>query len=276
MESLNLKIMSFNIRYAGAPDGEQRWEKRKKLVVDRIQQFSPDLLGIQECQDNHQAAYLQDRLPGYSWVGRRREGEAHIALEMTPILYRTARFKAICSGHFWLSETPGVPGSKSWGSALPRITTWIELHARKTEGLSFLFFNTHFDHESSLAQVQSARLLRKKIRSLAGSSPVILTGDFNVPRHTRPFQILLETPETRVPGLADSFRSFKDNHRKPLGSFHGFGTVDPPVFIDWILISTTFTVLHADIDMHDSPLYPSDHYPVLAVVQPPDAALSAV
>ncbi len=41
-----IKLMSFNIRYGLAEDGENRWERRKSLVVDRIKAFDPDLLGL--------------------------------------------------------------------------------------------------------------------------------------------------------------------------------------------------------------------------------------
>ena len=44
----DLKVMSFNIRLGVANDGENHWEKRKGLVIQTIQNFDPDLLGLQE------------------------------------------------------------------------------------------------------------------------------------------------------------------------------------------------------------------------------------
>jgi len=40
--------MSFNIRLGVANDGENHWDKRKELVLKTIQNFGPDLLGLQE------------------------------------------------------------------------------------------------------------------------------------------------------------------------------------------------------------------------------------
>ena len=44
----DLKVMSFNIRLGVANDGENHWDKRKELVLKTIQNFGPDLLGLQE------------------------------------------------------------------------------------------------------------------------------------------------------------------------------------------------------------------------------------
>src|SRR5687767_10019712 len=43
-----LRVMSFNIRYGTAKDGEDRWEKRKALLLKTIRAFDPDVLGVQE------------------------------------------------------------------------------------------------------------------------------------------------------------------------------------------------------------------------------------
>jgi len=45
-----LKIMSFNIRYGQANDGDNSWPRRRELVIGRIRAHDPDLIGLQECQ----------------------------------------------------------------------------------------------------------------------------------------------------------------------------------------------------------------------------------
>ena len=39
---MSIKVMSFNIRYGLADDGDNRWDNRKELVVARIQNADPD------------------------------------------------------------------------------------------------------------------------------------------------------------------------------------------------------------------------------------------
>ncbi|MCG2786090.1 MAG: endonuclease/exonuclease/phosphatase family protein [Anaerolineae bacterium] len=48
-----LKVMTFNIRYGTATDGDNPWTRRKNLVIERIRSFDPDLLGLQECRAEH-------------------------------------------------------------------------------------------------------------------------------------------------------------------------------------------------------------------------------
>ena len=44
----DIRVMSFNIRYGSARDGENHWDKRKDFVAETIARFDPDLLGTQE------------------------------------------------------------------------------------------------------------------------------------------------------------------------------------------------------------------------------------
>src|SRR5690606_31094241 len=92
---------------------------------------------------------------------------------------------------FWLSSTPAVPGSKGWDAAITRIVTWGQFRDKVTNK-EFFVFNTHFDHVGLEARKQSARLILQKIKDLAGSSPVILTGDFNAGPDDEPIQIILD------------------------------------------------------------------------------------
>ena len=58
-----LKIMTFNIRYGQADDGDNSWPRRRDLVIARIRAHDPDLIGLQECRDDEQAAFVRAALP---------------------------------------------------------------------------------------------------------------------------------------------------------------------------------------------------------------------
>jgi hypothetical protein len=47
-QPLDVRVMSYNIRYGTAQDGDNHWDKRKEFLVETIQAFNPDLLGTQE------------------------------------------------------------------------------------------------------------------------------------------------------------------------------------------------------------------------------------
>lgn len=64
----DLRVMSFNIRYGTARDGEDSWPFRRDLVVRVIQDFDPEVLGVQEALRG-QLDELDSALPGYAEIG---------------------------------------------------------------------------------------------------------------------------------------------------------------------------------------------------------------
>src|SRR5688500_8882741 len=141
-----LRVMSFNIRFGTAKDGPNHWDLRRDLLVDTIRKFDPDLLGTQETL-LEQAEYLAEKFPQYDWLGVGRD-DAKRKGESVAIFWRKDRFEKLDAGHFWLSEKPDVPGSKSWDTSLTRMATWVKLRDRKAEGPAsqLVWVNTHFDH----------------------------------------------------------------------------------------------------------------------------------
>lgn len=251
-----LKVMSFNIRYGLAADGDNHWQHRKALTAARLQEFAPDLLGIQECRDDEQADFVKNNLPAYQFYGVHREGSGETALEMAPLLTRTAEFEVLEKGHFWLSKTPDIAGSKNWDSVFPRTCTWVKL-LHRASGKSLLFLNTHFDYQP-IAIVESAKMLQQWIKQTVQDTPLIVTGDFNTEKNSPAFQLLAESGL-----LVDAHQNLPKN----TGTFHEFGTLTKLETIDWILVSQHFKVVNAAVDTyHEGSLYPSDHYPITAVL----------
>ncbi len=252
-----LQVMSFNIRYALADDGPNRWDLRKQQVIERIRAFQPDLLGLQECRDDSQAEYIRHELTGFHFFGVPRGGGDQTALEMAPILFKKSAFQLLQQGCFWLSATPHVPGSKSWSSDFARTATWARL-LHLASGRSLVFLNTHFDLQPA-AIVESARLLKAWADQRIQQDALIITGDFNSDKNSDAYRCLTDDQT-----LADAYRRVQ-----PAGpheaTFHAFGRAAPFTPIDWMLVSSHFEVLSASIDRHQqNGLFPSDHYPLCA------------
>lgn len=96
------RVMSFNIRYGTADDGDNHWDKRKQLVVETIEGFGPDLLGTQETWP-FQAQYLQKELKRYGYVGKLREPDQDGG-EQCGLFFRLDRFEDLEQGHFNCGE----------------------------------------------------------------------------------------------------------------------------------------------------------------------------
>lgn len=259
-----LRVMSFNVRYGTADDGANSWEQRRDLVFSVIGQAAPDLIGTQEAL-RFQLDELREALPGYGELGvGRTDGDT--AGEYTAILYRRDRLRVEDGGTFWLSDTPEVPGSIDWGANLPRICTWGRF-VDSASATAFYVYNVHFDHESQQSRERSAQLLLDRIAAREHPDPVIVTGDFNAGEHNPAMQLL--TGDGARPGsrLRDSFRIVHPD-AEGVGTFHGFrGTRSGPK-IDAVLVSGAVAVDAAAI-LRDSrgDRYPSDHFPVTAVVR---------
>lgn len=266
-ESTSLKVMSFNIRYGSAKDGSNEWSKRKELVLKTIQQFDADIVGTQETLD-FQAAYLSKQLPKFTYVGRARQAKGKG--EHCGILFRSSRFQKLTEGHFWLSENPDRPGSKSWDSSLPRMATWLKLWDEENEG-SFYILNTHFDHRGKIAREESAKLIARFVKDLPDDSRVVVVGDFNASVESAPYQTLFgksENPGTTAAGLIDTFKLKNLQTKNDEGTFNGFNGKTNGARIDWIGVNSGFTVESAAIDRTEfKGRYPSDHFPVTAVIK---------
>lgn len=255
----DIRVMTFNIRYAEADDGGHDWNHRRALALARIRAFDPDLLGIQELSDGVQAEYVKRHMQAWQFEGLRIE-DCDWPSEMAPLLFRRRAFDLLDAGRFWLSASPAVAGSKSWGAAFARTVTWAALRHRATDR-SLVFVNTHLDYEPS-ANERSAALLRRWVARTARRQPVIVAGDFNASKRSRAYSTL-----ARSGLMFDVYRATL--HALPAeGTYHAYGKARRPAAIDWILATEAFRPVSACTDRHRRGwLFPSDHYPLTAVVR---------
>lgn len=263
----SLKVMSFNIRYGTANDGENHWNKRKEFLCETIKKFNPDLLGTQETLA-FQLDYLLKELNQFEAFGVGRD-DGKLKGEMAALFYRRDRFNLIEGGHFWLSPTPDKVGSKGWDAALPRIATWVKLKdLQHNDAKPVLFLNTHFDHMGKQARTESALLIRQKLKDLDKGHTIIVTGDFNTGEGTEPYQALFGKSEGKSASILDTFRIKYPQRGQEEGTFNGFKPdAKNKERIDWIGCSHDLQVKDAAID-HTTKAgkVPSDHFPVTAIL----------
>ena len=249
-----LKVMTFNIRYGTADDGDNKWENRKDIFFDVLKNQKADIIGLQEAL-KFQLDEIKARFPEYEQLGVGRE-DGKTKGEYSAIFYLKRKFKADSTGYFWFSDTPEVPDSRSWGNNVTRICTWVLLKEIST-GKSFYYYNLHIDHESQNSREKSAGLLLKRID---GKKNVIITGDFNAGENNRAVKEIIEG------GFEDSFRVLHPNE-KDVNTYHAFKGTLTGDKIDYIFIRGTFKVNKAEIIRYNKEgKYPSDHFPVTAVL----------
>lgn len=251
---MTITAATYNLRLNIASDGPNAWPQRRDAVRALIRYHAIDLLGTQEAlpdQVDDLAA-----MPGFATVGVGRD-DGKRGGEHAAIFYRTERFDLLNKGDFWLSPTPAVP-SKGWDAkCCNRLASWAQLRD-KPLGRVFYVFSVHFDHEGVVARRESAQLMLRQMRAIAGDAPVLCLGDLNATPETEPVRIMLN-------GLRDAYRISETLPYGPVGTFNGF-KLDAPLLdrIDYVLVSSQWRVLRyaALTDTHNA-RFPSDHLPVV-------------
>ncbi len=253
-----LHVMSFNLRFASARPPNS-WRQRRPAVARLLRREQPTVLGTQEGL-YRQLRDVERDLPGhYAWFGEGRAGGR--GDEFVAIFHDTRRLAVLASGNFWLSDTPDVPGSTSWGNVTVRMATWCRFADRRT-GTEFVVVNTHLDHRSEQARVRAAEALRDWVDGF--TVPVVLTGDFNAPaEHSTAYDVLTTA------GMTDTWLTAERRRTPHVATWHGYGPLVPDGDrIDWILTRGAVTVPAAAINpVGDGPQLPSDHLPVQALLR---------
>jgi endonuclease/exonuclease/phosphatase family metal-dependent hydrolase len=260
-----LTVMSFNIRGAFVTsDGANIWENRAALNVKTIQRHAPDLIGFQELQTGNLDVYHQE-LPEYVFLRGPQYNNQEPFCYPT-IAWKQARFSLVDSGEFWLSPTPEV-FSGGWDTDCWRSALWVKLRCADTGG-ELVHLNTHLDHISELARVEGARLIVERTAAARqGSVPMLVTGDFNCNPGSAAHTAFLDD------GFADTWQTVGNTDGDDTFTYHAFTGMRPEKArrIDWILLhdpAQSLEVVSSKI-IHDQepPLYPSDHFPVVAEFQ---------
>jgi endonuclease/exonuclease/phosphatase family metal-dependent hydrolase len=269
----SLHVMSFNIRYGTAKDGENSWDQRKDLVREVLRRYGPDVVGLQEAL-RFQIDDIRAALPEYGELGVGRD-DGKTEGEYSAILYRKDRLGVSESGTFWLSDTPEVCGSITWGNACTRLCTWGRF-VRNGSDQAFYLFNTHLDHISQYSRERSVALLAARVRDRRHQEPVLVTGDLNAGEGNAAVRYLKgeqplngnpDGPATNPVPLVDTFRLLHPDAAE-VGTFNGFKGKADGDKIDYIFAQPGVEVLRAVI-LRDcqGDRYPSDHFPVTAALR---------
>ena len=185
-------------------------------------------------------------------------------------------------------------------AACPRVCSWMWLKDRKT-GKTFCFANTHTDHVSALARKEGMLLIIRRMHEFAPTgTPVIFTGDHNCRETEEPAQAvskllknalyLSETPPAGpwrtftgwkwrekeystidalklAPHVRNAREGSPDADKRQNG---GYVWEDCGARIDYIYVSDGIRVKSyatRDDPRPGTKLYPSDHFPVTAVIE---------
>lgn len=182
-ESPTLTMISYNVRNNNANDkGPRNWDDRKNTLASFLKDHKASIIGLQEVKHS-QLLDMAKALPHHTSVGVGRD-DGKTAGEYSPIFFDKRVWKLDPKEHgtYWLSDTPDVIASRSWGNTHNRICTWARLFkiSPPGEGTTLYVYNTHSDHRSQPARVKSGELMLKRMKARTHKkAPYIFMGDFN-------------------------------------------------------------------------------------------------
>lgn len=281
VESADLLICTFNIRYPEPADGDYIWENRRDAVCKFILTRKPDIIGMQEVE-RVQAEYILSQVRDeYGLYGVGRESGKDILTSSTDetsktILYKKSRFDLSDKGTFWHSDTPSQVSVRnkandygSWHSTHPWVTSWVKLTDKENLGAPVWLFNTHYQNNKNCPNAGDIRMMESHLHltlipQIIGGvvgpgckDPVFLIGDFNTNSDTEALQLLINYPlgYARLDAAKSSFRTTNTDN--------GYGKSGG--LIDHIFFCGPLKCLTYSVDKRDYGItYISDHYPVLS------------
>lgn len=243
-------IMSYNIRCWTLLDiGGKSWFYRAGLVLKNIKSVDADIIGFQEVTPI-QYKYLQKKLIGFRSVIEYRNGVPWS--EGNPIFFNKNKYELIEMNTFWLSESPEKM-SKGWDASNYRICSYIVLSDKATN-LKMAVFNTHLDHKSEEARIQSIKVIQDKMKNYE-EMPVILMGDFNTTKNSESYLNITED-------LQDTSYYARDDEAG--STFQNWGKITEGSPIDYIMVSRNDFIVksYSVYRKNYNGVYPSDHYPI--------------
>lgn len=252
-ETVELSIMTFNVYIKGT--GKKSPENRTDEVVETIRRADPDSFGVEEA-DEAWLQRLSEALPEYSYAGHGRDKD--LGGEASAVFYKNEKYELLSQETFWLSKTPDKP-SKGWDAWINRICTVAVLRDKET-GFTYAHFNAHFDNSGSVSRVEAVAIISEK--ASAYDMPVVFTGDLNAKEGNLMYKRALEAGFRDTKYLAETSDSG--------ATYHGYMGQDKlnnkP--IDYIFVNSycESVALYDVITEQINGIYPSDHYPVNAII----------
>lgn len=248
MGNLKITAMSYNLRYDTGEGGVSRM----RSLVSQINQYSPDILGVQEETPVWTGFFSVHLDHKYARVGEGRRGasDQRESNEAAGIYYDANKFELLHTVTKWLSDTPDIP-SYIEGAHFPRSVTFAVLKC-KWNGNKLIYANTHFDCSNDTVREAESRCL-SYIRRDFGDLPFIISGDFNFQPDSPAYNLVCEG------GLYDASRVAPDT--KFESTFHGYGTMG--VIIDYFFADEKIKPLvYRVLAEKWNGEYTSDHYPI--------------
>lgn len=261
-----LVVGNYNIRYRTLADGDKYWDNRADNVAQTIRDGGFDVLSINEMNDDRRhdgRSMWQDMKkffpePDYNFViAYNKPGNDENGMQA--ILYKTSVVEVLDQGHFWLGPDPTAYHSSVWDHGnFGRMSVWAKFRVKAT-GEIFYYMATHLHHQGDISKNEGSAQNVDMMRKISGSYPAFIAGDHNCATSRKPFY--------------DMYGAFFDDSRAVADKTDGSnGTCNvwrnsSLTRLDYVWVKGATVSDYSTIqNKYDKDFYPSDHFPIRAVV----------
>lgn len=173
----DVRVMSINIRINEPADNLQYLVSRIPRIREIVDEYSPDIIGIQEGELDTWDNFAARMGAGYGWAYRTRGGLT-TPDELVAIMYNASRFELLehtgitVNRKEWRDrgDCPNNPGIKN------RTVQRVKLHDLETDEILDVF-NTHFPTGDDCEKEGMAMITKDYVRKFGDNA--LLMGDFN-------------------------------------------------------------------------------------------------
>lgn len=193
-----MRVSTYNVRVDTPVDwkrGKAWWFNRRKKVLDNIELWTPDILGVQEIKHWLQFLSMIPRMwmMGYDWVSFGRGTTNGWFGERLAVFWDKKMYKMIRHEVKFFSETPNK-SSYGWDAKYKKFFLKVYLEDLRTKEV-VIVYNNHFDSVGLKARIESAKMLAEDIKATKKQfkgSPIIALGDFNTNESMEGYGIITE------------------------------------------------------------------------------------
>lgn len=256
-----MKVMSFNLRCDFILDFKNRWDSRKELVFKVLDNYEPDIIGVQELT-NKMHKDLISKIDRYNVVGQPRSKRFFV--ERNDILI-SKKYKILSNKTFWLSDKPEKVSTSKWYSIFPRICTTAVIEDE--EGHKIRICNSHLDFLFSKAREFEIKKIVEYVEEEQRKEemPTIILGDFNA----KPDSVLVKNMKNGF--YSDrKFIASKDIDESlyEMSTMSKFKGNEKGLHIDYIFVTNDVDIIKTKIVRDNfNGKYPSDHYPLVTEIE---------
>lgn len=195
-----ITFLSQNVKHAGYTPYGEKGDGTSANIYNRLRRFKtlvttqdPDVIFFNEAKATAQNFFNEDpymsQTYDYVWQHRHSTLEGHLMSE--PVLYKTSEFKALETGHFWISPTPNREGPGFGGQAGADVSTWAKLQVKATGEIVYCYC-LHTDPGNPEACIGALQLYYDRFAKTEKDAYAFVGGDYNCYYRSETYNAMVE------------------------------------------------------------------------------------